>query len=90
MISDALIEAIQTRDESLNVSIVRATVIPASNPPVPGTPVIPPSFENITQSDNITLTQFDEPRTLPQRAQVSFIVPSGLAVTREPYNEVIT
>ena len=91
-LGDVLVQLVQTGSPDLtNTSIVSISLSPAT-PSVPSQPpVIPPSFENITDNDDIALVPINTPPADDDDDDddvIIFTVPRKFVIIKAPPNEV--
>ena len=98
VVADKLITLVQTGSFTLqNATILGVSVFYPPIPALPTPPVIPPQFENVTKSGNVTLVNVSEPPpplAVPNGGgdggEISFSIITRLNVSKQPEQEVCT
>ena len=98
MVTDKLITLVQTGALTLqNATILGVSVLPPAPPAAPTPPVIPPQFENVIKSGNVTLVSISDPPPPPavpngggDGEEIGFLIPTRLNVSKQPEQEVGT
>ena len=97
MVVDELVRLVQTGSWSPeNATILGLAVQSAPPPALPTTPVIPPQYENVTKSGNVTIVDVPTPPptvsisggNTDSEVELTFSIPTTLVVSMEPHPTV--